>query len=180
MIKHQIVLGVTGSVAMYKACEIVRRLQDSNCDVTVIMTSHAEKFVTALTFEALSQRPVHRDMFVRDVEWNMAHISLARQADVLLIAPATANTIGKIAGGLADDLLSCTAMTTKAPIVIAPAMNMDMLANSIVQENIGKLKKKGVIFVEPISGKLACGDTGKGALANIDDIVAAVVVLLKS
>ncbi|MEI6438069.1 MAG: flavoprotein [Candidatus Omnitrophota bacterium] len=178
MSRHQVVLGVTGSIAAYKACDLVRRLQDKSCDVTVIMTDSAEKFVTPMTFEALSRRPVHRDMFARDVDWDMAHISLAKLADVLVIAPATANMIGKIAGGLASDLLSCTAMTTKAPVLIAPAMNTDMLANRIVQENIARLKKNGVKFVEPKSGKLACGDIGRGALADVDDIVKAVCALL--
>jgi phosphopantothenoylcysteine decarboxylase/phosphopantothenate--cysteine ligase len=179
MKQPQIVLGVTGSIAAYKACDIVRRLQDKGCDVTVIMTANAEKFVSSMTFEALSRRPVYRDMFARDVEWDMAHISLARLADVFVVAPATANTIGKIAGGIADDLLSCTVMTTKAPVLVAPAMNTDMLANKIVQENIAKLKKHGVKFIEPKDGKLACGDVGRGALADVDDIVKAVMVLLK-
>jgi phosphopantothenoylcysteine decarboxylase/phosphopantothenate--cysteine ligase len=109
----------------------------------------------------------------------MAHISLAKLVDVLLIAPATANIIGKLACGIADDLLTCTAVTTKAPIVIAPAMNTDMLTNPIVQENIAKLRKIGVKFVEPKEGRLACGDTGKGALADVEQIVKAVAALLK-
>lgn len=179
MKKGQVVLGVTGSIAAYKACDLVRRLQDKGCDVTVIMTDSAEKFVTPLTFEALSHRPVYSGLFARGVEWDMAHISLAKLADVLVIAPATANMIGKIAGGLADDLLSCTAMTTKAPVVIAPAMNTDMLENSIVQDNMARLKKAGVTFVESKSGRLACGDVGKGALAEVDDIVNTVLALLK-
>jgi phosphopantothenoylcysteine decarboxylase/phosphopantothenate--cysteine ligase len=179
MKKKQIVLGVTGSIAAYKAGDIVRRLQDKGCDVTVIMTDNAEEFITPLTLETLSRKPVLRDMFARDVEWDMAHISLAKLADVFVVAPATANVIGKMACGIADDLLTCTAVTTKAPIVVAPAMNTDMLTNPIVQENIAKLKKLGVKFVEPKEGKLACGDIGKGALADVDDIIKAVVALLK-
>jgi phosphopantothenoylcysteine decarboxylase/phosphopantothenate--cysteine ligase len=179
MKKKQIVLGVTGSIAAYKAGDIVRRLQDKGCDVTVIMTDNAEEFITPLTLETLSRKPVLRDMFARDVEWDMAHISLAKLADVFVVAPATANVIGKMACGIADDLLTCTAVTTKAPIVVAPAMNTDMLTNPIVQENIAKLKKLGVMFVEPKEGKLACGDIGKGALADVDDIIKAVVALLK-
>ena len=177
--KKQVVLGVTGSIAAYKAGDIVRRLQEQGCDVTVIMTDSAEKFITPLTLETLSRKPVLRDMFARDAEWDMAHISLARLADVFLVAPATANIIGKMACGIADDLLTCTAVTTKAPIVIAPAMNTDMLSNPIVQENIAKLKKLGIRFIEPKEGKLACGDIGKGALADIDEIVKAIVALLK-
>lgn len=179
MKKKNILLGVTGSIAAYKACDIVRRLQDEGSEVTVIMTACAEKFVTPLTFEALSRRPVSRDMFSRDAEWDMAHIELARRADLLVIAPATANVIGKIANGIADDLLTCTAMTIKVPVLIAPAMNTGMFTNPTVQENIVRLKKNGVKFVEPKTGKLACGDTGKGALADIDVIVKAAVALLK-
>lgn len=178
MKKKQVVLAVTGSIAAYKAGDIVRRLQDNGCEVTVIMTTCAEKFVTALTFETLSGRPVQRDMFAREAEWDMAHISLAKRADVFVVAPATANIIGKIANGLADDIVTATAVTTKAPILIAPAMNTDMFTNPIVEENIAKLKKHGVRFVEPKSGKLACGDIGKGALADVDVIVKAVLGLL--
>lgn len=179
MKKKQVLLGVTGSIAAYKACDLVRRLQDKGCDVTVILTENARKFVTELTFEALSGRPVYRDMFTRDVEWNMAHISLAKQADILLIAPASANMLGKMANGMADDLLSCTAITTKAPVMAAPAMNTDMFTNKIVSENIQKLRAHGVLFVEPKEGKLACGDVGKGAMADVDEIVKAVTALLK-
>jgi phosphopantothenoylcysteine decarboxylase/phosphopantothenate--cysteine ligase len=179
MKKRAVLLAVTGSIAAYKACDIVRRLQDKGCEVSVIMTAGAEKFVTALTFEALTRRPVHRDMFAKDVEWDMAHISLAKWADVYVIAPATANVIGKVANGIADDLVTCTAITTKAPILVAPAMNTDMLTNVAVQENMAKLKKRGVRFVDPKSGKLACGDVGKGALADVDEIVKAIVALLK-
>ena len=178
MKKKHVLLGVTGSIAAYKAGDIVRRLQEKNCDVTVMMTACAEKFITPLTFEALSGRAVYRDMFARDVSWNMAHISLAKLADVFLIAPATANIIGKVANGIADDVLTCTAVTTKAPILIAPAMNSDMFTNKIVQDNIAKLKKTGVRFIEPRTGKLACGDVGKGALADVDTIVKAVEALL--
>ncbi len=179
MKRSQVVLGVTGSIAAYKACDIVRRLQDQECDVTVVMSESAEKFVTALTFEALTQRPVHCEMFARDVGWDMAHISLAKLADVVLIAPATANMIGKIAGGIADDLLSCTVMTTQAPVVIAPAMNTQMLMNKIVQENISKLKSHGITFIDSKVGKLACGDVGSGTLADVDVIVKQAMALLK-
>ncbi len=176
--KH-VVLGVTGSIAAYKAGDIIRRLQDQGLDVTVIMTAGAEKFITPLTLETLSGHPVYQDMFARDVDWDMAHISLAKKADVLLVAPATANVIGKMSAGIADDLLTCTAVTTKAPIIVAPAMNTDMFTNPIVMENVAKLKKHGVRFIEPKEGKLACGDVGKGALADVDEIVKAVVDLLK-
>jgi len=176
--KTNIVLGVTGSIAAYKACDIVRRLQDKGCTVRVMMSACAEKFVTPLTFEALSHQPAVRDMFARDAQWDMAHISLASWADVVVIAPTTANMIGEIAGGLADDLISCVVTATKAPVLLAPAMNTGMFTNSMVQENISKLKKHGVKILDPKSGKLACGDEGCGALADVDDIVKEVLVLL--
>ena len=177
--KKHVVLGVTGSIAAYKAADLVRRLQDKGFEVTVMMTPGAEKFVTALTFEALTHRPVYRDMFAHEGAWDVAHVSLAKQADVFLVAPATADSIAKAAYGLADDFVACTALTTKAPIIMAPAMNDDMFSNPVLQENIAKLKKRGVRFVSPKEGKLACGTVGVGALADVDVIVKAVVDLLK-
>ena len=171
MDKKHIVLGVSGSIAAYKAGDIIRRLREKDCDVTVVMTACAEKFITPLTLETLSGRPVCRDMFARDAGWDMAHISLAKSADVLLIAPATANVIGKMAAGIADDLLTCTAITTRAPIIVAPAMNTMMFTHSIVQENMKKLAANGVRFIQPREGKLACGDVGQGHLADVDEIV---------
>ncbi len=176
--KKHIVLGVTGSIAAYKAADIVRRLQDAGFDVTVMMTSGAEKFITPLTFEALSHRPVYRDMFVREGAWDIAHVSLAQSADLFLIAPATADIIARIAGGFADDFVACMAAATKAPVVIAPAMNDAMFANAILQENIAKLKKHGVKFIEPKKAKLACGREGIGALADVAEIVKAVEAIL--
>ena len=178
MKKKQVVLGGTGSIAAYKAGDIVRRLQDKGCEVTVVMTDSAEKFITPLTLETLSRRPVLRDMFSRDAEWDMAHISLAKLADIFVVAPATANIISKMACGIADDLVTCTAITTKAPVLVAPAMNTGMWENPTVQENVAKLKKLGVRFVGPKDGKLACGDVGKGALADVDEIVKQVSALL--
>ena len=179
MKKRNVLLGVTGSIAAYKACDIVRRLQDKDCDVSVVMTACAEKFVTPLTFEALSRGPVYREMFssTTSAEWDMAHISLAKWADAFVIAPATANMIGKLASGIADDLLTCTAVAMKAPILIAPAMNTDMLTARVVQDNIVRLKKYGIKFIEPQTGRLACGDVGIGALADVDVIVKTVVAL---
>jgi phosphopantothenoylcysteine decarboxylase/phosphopantothenate--cysteine ligase len=176
---RHVLLGVTGSIAAYKAADIVRRLRDRGCEVSVIMTPCAEKFITRLTLETLSGRPVSVEMFSRESEWDMAHIALAKWADVYLVAPATANVIGKLAQGIADDLVTCTAITTRAPVVVAPAMNTGMYTHGIVQENMGKLKKHGVRFIDPKEGKLACGDTGTGALADVDDIIKAVDVLLK-
>lgn len=176
--KH-IVLGVTGSIAAYKAADVIRRLQDKGYRVSVIMTREAEQFITPLTLASLSGEPVYRQMFdSNDDAWKMGHIELAK-ADLFLIAPATANIIGKLACGIADDLLTCTAITIKAPIAIAPAMNEDMYNNRIVQENIRKLKSFGMKFIEPVKGKLACGVYGEGHLADVEDIVKAVVGILK-
>lgn len=177
--KKNVVLGVTGSISAYKAADIVRRLQDKGCDVTVVMTPGAEKFVTALTFEALTHRPVYRDMFTHEGAWDVAHVSLAKQADIVVIAPATADIIAKVAGGFADDFVACTVLTTKAPVLVAPAMNDDMFSNRILQDNIGKLRNMGMHFVAPKEGKLACGTVGVGALADVDVIVQAVLDLLK-
>ena len=171
---RKIVLGVCGSIAAYKAGDIVRRLQDAHCDVTVVMTKEAERFITPLTLAALSGKDVYTDMF-EGKAWGMTHIELAKTADVFLIAPATANMVGKLANGLADDLLTTLAITTSAPVLIAPAMNDDMFANAFVQENCAKLKKHGVQFIEPVKGKLACGVVGVGHLADVEDIVKAVL-----
>jgi phosphopantothenoylcysteine decarboxylase/phosphopantothenate--cysteine ligase len=173
--KH-IVLGVCGSIAAYKAGDIVRRLQDQGAEVTVIMTKEAQEFITPLTLSTLSGRTVYGDMFDKSSDaWRMAHIELARTASAIVIAPATANVIGKLAHGLADDLLTTFAISTKAPVYVAPAMNDEMFANSIVQENCAKLKKHGVKFIEPVKGKLACGIVGIGHLADVEDIVKAVL-----
>ncbi len=173
-ISKSVILGVCGSVAAYKAGDIIRRLQDEHCAVTVIMTREAQEFITPLTLSSLSGQSVYTDMF-DEAAWRMAHIELARQADCVLIAPATANMIAKIAHGFADDVLSAFVMTAKVPVFIAPAMNDDMYANAIVQENCAKLKKHGMKFIEPVKGKLACGTTGVGHLADVEDIVKAVV-----
>jgi phosphopantothenoylcysteine decarboxylase/phosphopantothenate--cysteine ligase len=171
--KH-IVLGVCGSIAAYKAGDIIRRLQDAGCTVTVIMTKEAREFITPLTLATLSGRPVYSDMFDKD-SWSMAHIELARSADAVLIAPATANCIGKLAHGLADDLLTTFVISSHALVFLAPAMNDEMFANTIVQENCAKLKKHGMKFIEPVKGKLACGTVGVGHLAEVEEIVKAIL-----
>ena len=170
----QVVLGVCGSIAAYKAGDIIRRLQDNHCEVTVIMTKGAAQFITPLTLSSLSGKNVYSDMFDKD-SWRMAHIELAKCADIVLIAPATANVIGKLANGLADDLLTTFVITSRAPVFIAPAMNDEMYANGIVRENCAKLKKHGFKFIEPVKGKLACGTVGVGHLAEADQIVKAVL-----
>lgn len=170
--QKQIVLGVTGSIAAYKAGDIIRRLQDEGFAVSVIMTQEAEKFITPLTLAALSGGKVYRKLFDSQAEaWEDRHVGLAQRADAVLIAPATANIIAKIAAGIADDLLTCTALATQAPVLIAPAMNTGMLKNSFTRENFHKLKKNGIQVIETTSGRLASGISGEGHLADISAIV---------
>ncbi|MBF0571821.1 MAG: phosphopantothenoylcysteine decarboxylase [Candidatus Omnitrophica bacterium] len=170
----EVVLGVCGSIAAYKAGDIIRRLKDNHCDVTVIMTKEAAQFITPLTLASLSGRNVYSGMFDKDSS-PMAHIELARSAEIILIAPATANVIGKLANGLADDLLTTFVTTSRAEVFIAPAMNDAMYANQIVRDNCAKLKKYGFKFIEPVKGKLACGTVGVGHLAEVEDIIKAIL-----
>ncbi len=167
-------MGVTGSIAAYKACELVRLFVKNGDDVHVVMTDHAKEFVTPLTFRTLSRNPVENAMFADPLEWKPGHISLAEAADVLVVAPATANIIAKMAIGIADDLLSSVALATKAPIVVAPAMNTGMWENAATQGNIETLKKRGVRFVEIGNGELACGTSGPGRMPEPEAIFGAV------
>jgi phosphopantothenoylcysteine decarboxylase/phosphopantothenate--cysteine ligase len=169
----KIVLGVTGSIAAYKACELVRLFAKGGDDVRVVMTAAAREFVAPLTFQTLSRNPVGIDQFALPAEWRPEHIAYA-EADAVVVAPATANTIAKMAHGIADDLLSSTLLATRAPVFVAPAMNDGMWDNPATQANIGTLKARGVRFVEPDSGELACGTLGKGRLAAPEKIFAAV------
>lgn len=173
-----VVIGVSGGIAVYKTLDVVSRLRKLGVNVNVIMTKSATEFVTPLSFQSLSQNYVVCDMFEDPKTWDVEHISLAKRADVFLIAPATANVIGKIANGIADDMLTTTVMATKAKVLIAPAMNTNMYENPILQRNINTLKELGYNFVEPESGRLACGETGKGKLASPETIVDEVVKLL--
>jgi len=166
-----IILGVTASIAIYKACEIVRRLKEQGFGVFVVMTREAEEFIKPIVFSSLSGNKVYRGLFSEPDAWEIEHVSLAQKADLVLIAPATANIIGKIASGICDDLLTCIICATKASVCIAPAMNENMYKNKIVQENIKKLKSLGYKFVEPIKGRLACGKIGIGCLAEVETIV---------
>lgn len=169
---YNILLGVSGGIACYKSCEIVSRLKKLGAGVDVIMTKNATEFVSPLTFETLSNRPAICDMFMRKKQWEVEHVSLAKKADLCIIAPATANIIAKLAEGIADDMLTTTYLALKCPIIIAPAMNTNMYNNAIVQNNLQKLAKMGVIIVDSTEGRLACGDTGKGKMAEPVDIVA--------
>ena len=168
-----IVLGVTGSISAYKAADIANRLHKDGHDVHVVMTEGGSQFITPLTLQTLSKNKVHIGEFEEYEPTVVKHIDLAGNVDLVLIAPATANVIGKIAGGIADDLLTAVVIAAykQAPIYIAPAMNTNMYENPIVQENIEKLRGLGYHFIEPKESHLACGTTGKGALADVDTII---------
>ena len=169
--KKNILIGVSGGIAAYKILDVVSRLKKLDFNVNVIMTKNACEFVTPLTFQTISKNLVVTDTFERVNSWEVEHISLAKKADLVLIAPATANIIGKIANGIADDMLSTTVMATKCPVIISPAMNTAMYENPIVKDNINYLKSKGYSFINPDKGMLACGDIGSGILPTPEIIV---------
>lgn len=169
-----IVLGVTGSIAAYKAADLVRRLQEKSFRVTVVMTTAAQRFISPLTLGVLSGQAVYTDDKMWSDPEHADHITLAGQADLILIAPATANIIGKIASGIADDTLTCLFLATKAPVMLAPAMNEAMFRHPVVQANLQKLKDMGVSVIGPEQGQLACGVYGEGHLAGVEAIVGAV------
>ena len=177
--KKQIVLGITGSVAAYKAAELANMLTKSGASVHTIMTAAAAKFITPLTFQTLTKNRVYVDMFEEIAYEDVRHISLAQRADILVIAPASANIIGKIAGGIADDMLSTVVMATRAPVLICPAMNTAMYENPVVQGNLDKLAGLGYLFVQPRESLLACGDVGKGAMADVGVILKEINRLLE-
>ena len=174
----RILLGVTGSIAAYKAAELLRRMQRQGWTVRVVMTRAATEFVGELTFRTLSRHPVAIDMFAVPGQWEPIHLALAQQADVMVIAPCTANVIGKIAHGIADDLLSCTALSITGPLVVAPAMNHAMLDHPATVANLAILRQRGVQIVDSATGDLACGTTGRGRMADPADIEAAVRAML--
>jgi len=166
----KIVIGVTGSIAAYKAAELVRLFVKNGDDVHVIMTPAACEFVRPLTFQTLSRNPVHVDTFERPVGWRPDHISLAVAADMIVVAPATANTIAKMRCGIADNLLTSTLLATRAQVVLAPAMNDGMWFNEATQENIAALRARGVMVISPAEGDLACGTKGAGRMAEPEHI----------
>ena len=173
-----VVLGVTGSVAIYKAADLASKLTQDGARVEVVMTDAATRFVAPLTFHTLTHTGVTTDMFTAPTEYNETHVSLSEAADAVIIAPATANTIAKIAAGMADNMLTSIVLATKAPVIIAPAMNVNMWENPITQENISKLKARGFIIVEPGYGRLASGKMGYGRLADIEVILSTIKQVL--
>jgi len=170
---------VTGGIGAYKACEVLRELQRRGVDVHVVMTEHATRFVGALTFEALSRHPVFVDQFALGAEGDIRHISLADAADLLIVVPATANTLGKFARGIADDALSTLFLATTARVLVAPAMNVNMFRHPAVVENLEMLRGRGVGVIEPGTGYLACGWLGEGRLAEVPEIVEAAMAALQ-
>jgi len=173
-----IVLGVTGSIAAYKAVELASKLTQEGARVNVVITSSAQAFVTPMTFRTVTQQPVVTEMFDPTSEFSAAHIALAERADVVVIAPATANVMAKLVCGIADDMLCCTVLATKAPVIVAPAMHSNMYENQVTQENVSKLKARGFTFVGPAYGRLAGGAHGLGRFAEIDDILGTIHQML--
>ena len=176
----RLLLGVTGSIAAFKVADLASRLTAEGAEVTVIMTESAQRFVTPLTFETLSRRPVITTMWERAPVPEPVHVELADWADLLVVAPATANFIGKLAHGIADDILSCMAITLTTPPLIAPAMSDSMYRHPAVQANLRTLRARGCVLVGPIKGRLANGKVAMGRLADIDDILAAIRRALKT
>jgi phosphopantothenoylcysteine decarboxylase/phosphopantothenate--cysteine ligase len=174
-----IALGVTGGIGAYKAVEVARGLQKRGHDIAAIMTASAKHFVGEVTFEAITRRPVISDQFARGLNADIEHIALATEISLLLVAPATANVIAKLANGIADDFLTSLYLATRAPVLLAPAMNTQMLEHAAVQKNLETLASRGVRFVDPGEGFLACGWIGKGRLAEPDAIVAAAETILR-
>ena len=166
-----VLVGVSSSIAAYKSVQLVSDLLKKGYDVEVMMTENATKFITPLTFSSLTKHKTVYEMFEDDIDYDIKHISLAKKADVLIIAPATANVIAKLANGIADDFLTTTVLASKAPKIIAPAMNTNMYENEITKANLAKLKEMGFIIIEPEYGLLACKDEGKGKLANISTLI---------
>ena len=176
--KKKVLVGVTGGIAAYKSAYLVSALVKAGCDVHVLMTDHAKEFVTPLTFETLSKNPVTANMFRRDREWEVEHVSLAKSCELVVVAPATANFIGKIAHGVCDDMLTTTYLASKAPKLLCPAMNTAMYEDAVFQENLAAVQEKGAIVMTPVSGRLACGDVGVGKMVEPEEIAEKVKEML--
>ena len=179
--KKNVVLGVTGSIAAYKAADLVSHLTKQGCDVRVVMTADAMRFITPLAFKTLSRHPVTTDLYDEDEHWKPSHIALADEADVFVVAPATANVMAKMAHGIADDPLSCVALAlnSKARILIAPAMNGKMWLHPATQQNVATLKSRAVEFIGPEEGLLSCGYEGLGRLWPVENVAARILELLR-
>ncbi|MDD5746915.1 MAG: flavoprotein [Candidatus Omnitrophica bacterium] len=179
MSKKEIVIGVTGGISAYKTCEIVRYLKKNDFGVTVLMSTEAAEFIGPLTFRTLSGRPVVMDMFAENIVWDPCHIALAEKADCIVVVPATAHSIAKLAVGLCDDIISCVITASKAPVIICPAMNDNMYNHPAVQANLKMLKKFGYTIIGPVKGRLASGKCAVGHLADIAEITRAIEKTLR-
>ena len=177
--KKNIILGVTASIAIYKACDITRKLTAEGFSVNLVMTEESVELIRPIVFQSLSGNKVYYKMFEPSETWEIEHISLASKANLVLVAPATANIIAKVACGISDDLLTCVISAAKAPVLFAPAMNENMYKNKITQGNIKKLEALEYKFIGPRCGRLACGKTGLGCLSEVDEIIRAVKTILK-
>ena len=175
---RQLLLGITGGIAAYKSADLCSKLVQAGAGVSVVMTESAERFIGATTFEALTGRPVHREMFRPSEHFRGEHIGLAQRAELLIVAPATANYLAEVAHGMAGDLLSTLALTVTCPVLLAPAMNCEMWAKPAVQRNVAQLRADGVLFVEPGTGWLSCGQVGAGRMAEPTEILAVIGTLL--
>ncbi len=175
-----VLLGVTGSIAAYKVVDLASKLVQAGVNVDVVMTRCATQFVTPLSFTSITHRRAVTDMFEAPDDFEIEHIALAERANVVVIAPATANIIAKLAAGIADDMLTCTVLATRAPIILAPAMNVNMWENRITQDNLARLRARGFKMVEPVTGPLACGSQGKGRLADVEDILTVITQALRA
>ena len=177
---QQVVIGVTGSIACYKACDLVSLLRkEISLSVQVVMTQEATRFVSPMTFQALSGTKVYSDLFECPEEWDLLHTSLSGQTDLVAVYPATTNVIGKLANGICDDLLTCLVFATKAPVILAPAMNKAMYEHPVTQQNMASLKRVGYQFVGPVEGTLACRQVGMGHVAEVEEMAKAIQQGLK-
>jgi phosphopantothenoylcysteine decarboxylase/phosphopantothenate--cysteine ligase len=178
--KPCLALGVTASIAVYKACELARLCAGAGYDTHVVMTTEAVRLISPQIFRSLTGNPVRHEMFVDESEWSVEHIALADQADLVVIAPATANIMAKLACGICDDFLSCLVCATEAPVLICPAMNDRMYRHKATQENIRRLRSRGYVFCGPRRGMLVCGREGIGCLSSVEDIHAQIRTVLES
>ena len=176
---REVLVGVTGGIAAYKAAALVSRLVQAGAATNVVMTEHAARFVGPLTFQAITGRPVHTDPFAAPDVYHADHIALADRAEIVVVAPATANCLGKLAHGIADDLLSTVLLAVEAPVLLAPAMNVRMWDHPAVRANVKLLESRGVHLVGPEEGRLACGATGQGRMAEPETILAAILEILQ-
>ncbi|PIQ85601.1 MAG: hypothetical protein COV74_07815 [Candidatus Omnitrophica bacterium CG11_big_fil_rev_8_21_14_0_20_45_26] len=177
--RKTILLALSGSIALYKSCDLLRNLKEAGAEVHCVMTAGAQKFISALTFQALSGHPVHTDPFDQNGDWAVLHTTLADKADLILVSPASANLIARMAGGMANDLVTSVVLASRAKVLLVPAMNDHMYTHPITQDNLKRLKQIGYQVVEPIEGELVCGRHSVGHIAENETIIKKVITVLK-